>query len=1099
MEFTRSTQPPKLNRRKYRLRYLLTGLAILLLNGCAAQKVLRFTDQEAYCLAEQKMGAANVPEELPTILPSPQSRLSVEGNFDAPAMPEDDPTANQLMRRVDGKNGSPFWQQSGSNEQIETNAWEAELPKDEYGYRLQFQDALRLAHLNNRGLQLEKERVFLQALQVSLERFEFDLQGFGAYQGAYEAAGRVAGGGNSRSQFDLTTGQRGIRGEKLAASGANYVLGLANTLTWNVAGNNDYDASTLVDFTLVQPLLRGAGRHVIMESLTQSERTLLGNVRQYAQYQQAFYLNVLAGRSPSISVSPGTISISNPAGASIGQNGYVGLLLLEAENLAARSNFLSQLDAYDRIQELVDAGTVEPNSRTLVLNSVLRQRSSLNQLMERIGNAKNLYVKDVLSLPASIDFRIEDELLDDVILIEPELIRVQRDLLQLRRKMGAVNGELLDLRFMYVDPSNVPGALPIRDDREVGNVYGLEWSEGIHERLIELGKLVDEYQELCSDLQTLTKDKIEVQLQKMEAAVPDRIRFEETVQVLSDRFRDEYALNMPIDSDIATELSNEVEDVRKSIQEIQRELDECQLDCEAAKKSIDSLVAQGETLSEIELAVAVKRDATEKIAGIYRVLNQNFLKASITNVKSKVGSPSLEAAPFDVSVAVEVAKRYRYDWMNTRMALVDRWRQIEIRRNAMQSRLNLVFSGGVGNVGDNPFRLSTLNGNLRAGLQFDTPFILKQESVDFRRATVEYFDNVQAYRSFGDNIENNLIGLERRLSLGAIGFELARRNVVAAATQVDQEMDKLYTPPQPGANATISANSDILTRAFNNLQTQQVEFARQWLEFELNRRLLSYELGIIELDERGDWVDPGPLDSERMKALVEIGPENEAELRDFEEIVPSNPKPQTDPGVEELPELEFDPPQGAARDGRNEVRRVVREEVKNDTPLQLTLEAPAQANDKTQHDKLRQNSSPNEPRTTNEAGEEKSKTGVSQVTYVQRATANQENSGVVKRTAVETSTIANEVRGNREVSPRVVGSAKPTEAKELGNPKGNPSSQPADANGTQSITGKKKKIELGASEAVQTDSTGKSGNTQENQRSRLSTGVFRLETKSSVD
>jgi len=51
----------------------------------------------------------------------------------------------------------------------------------------------------------------------------------------------------------------------------------------------------VLNFSLVQPLLRGAGRDRIMEQLTLAERTLLYNVRMMEQYRQAFYVDTVVG------------------------------------------------------------------------------------------------------------------------------------------------------------------------------------------------------------------------------------------------------------------------------------------------------------------------------------------------------------------------------------------------------------------------------------------------------------------------------------------------------------------------------------------------------------------------------------------------------------------------------------------------------------------------------------------------------------------------------------------------------------------------------------------------------------------------------------
>ena len=44
--------------------------------------------------------------------------------------------------------------------------------------------------------------------------------------------------------------------------------------------------------------------------------------------------------------------------------------------------------------------------------------------------------------------------------------------------------------------------------------------------------------------------------------------------------------------------------------------------------------------------------------------------------------------------------------MNARASLVDSWRLIQFNANDLESDLDLVFDGDIGNVGDNPFRLS---------------------------------------------------------------------------------------------------------------------------------------------------------------------------------------------------------------------------------------------------------------------------------------------------------------------------------------------------------------------------------------------------------
>ena len=65
---------------------------------------------------------------------------------------------------------------------------------------------------------------------------------------------------------------------------------------WQFAGPDDYTSQSILNFNLVQPLLRAGGRARVLERLTISERALLANVRQMEHYQRGFYVNVVTGR-----------------------------------------------------------------------------------------------------------------------------------------------------------------------------------------------------------------------------------------------------------------------------------------------------------------------------------------------------------------------------------------------------------------------------------------------------------------------------------------------------------------------------------------------------------------------------------------------------------------------------------------------------------------------------------------------------------------------------------------------------------------------------------------------------------------------------------
>src|SRR5204863_4701489 len=85
----------------------------------------------------------------------------------------------------------------------------------------------------------------------------------------------------------------------LTGWGTEILTKFVNTIIWDFDQPKLRTATSLLNFSVIQPLMRFGGRARVLEPLTQSERHLLANVRRMEQYQQGFYLNIVAGRDPS--------------------------------------------------------------------------------------------------------------------------------------------------------------------------------------------------------------------------------------------------------------------------------------------------------------------------------------------------------------------------------------------------------------------------------------------------------------------------------------------------------------------------------------------------------------------------------------------------------------------------------------------------------------------------------------------------------------------------------------------------------------------------------------------------------------------------------
>src|SRR5574340_1558423 len=176
-----------------------------------------------------------------SIQPDPSSRMYDPGCPDMPPMPPDDPVSHQFMHCVDCKPGWPCWKCYGNTPFVENPAWKDSLPYNDKGEVVLDRDkAVELALIHSRDYQRELEDLYLSALDVTLQRFRFDAQFFGNNATFFTAdgPGRAGSVGSElRTDTDLAM-------KKTFATGGELVVGAANSLVWQFAGPDDYQANT---------------------------------------------------------------------------------------------------------------------------------------------------------------------------------------------------------------------------------------------------------------------------------------------------------------------------------------------------------------------------------------------------------------------------------------------------------------------------------------------------------------------------------------------------------------------------------------------------------------------------------------------------------------------------------------------------------------------------------------------------------------------------------------------------------------------------------------------------------------------------------------
>lgn len=860
---TRNSSRPCAQRAPARIAGLLGALAIV----CAGGLLVVFTgchrsrahfrqqaDLEAHQLIRQKSNDPRWDSASGDIQPDPASRLFDPFCPDHIPLPPDDPTSHRLMHCVDCKPGYPCWHANGDQASIETYNWLTSLPLNERGrVVLDLDSAYQLALLHSPDLQQQRETLYLAALDVSLQRFGFDSQLFAGFNSFLTTQGRQrTGTGQSSTTLSNQLGANGegINFSRMGITGATLTAGIANTILFNFSGNNTQTANSLIDFSLVQPLLRDAGRERILESLTQSERTLLANVRQLARFRRGLFLQIAVGRNTNSALSLAGDFLDAPTPTPNNVGGFIGLQ--QQQQLIRNQAFIvKQLEGVlDQFRELFLRERINAIQVKQFESTVYQQQQSLlvarNQYLNALDNFKQL-----LGLPPDLDVVIEDPFLDRFELIDDQLNNRLDDVAQLRNDAGLILSDLSDLLIdtELAEPDDVTLADGDLDfDKLSSGIAALQEQLASARQLAKA--IVEEDQSL-----------LENDLKRLADARQERLDYLAAIrqQVKAGTIDAGVELRLFEDSSIPQE--DELREILTGETGLML----------AVTKIADQLKRTSETLDEFSESDDVDTDsdrdrlaetlqgAPEQLSDLANVLlDMSLLQAKIRSNSIEVTNVQLEPVR-----AVEIARFFRRDWMNARASLVDQWRQIEFVADQLEGNIDLVFEGDIGNVTDNPFRLNFENGQLQAGLRFDAPIVRLAERNDYRQAIIEYEQDRRRMYQFEDEVKRNLRQTLRTIEQDKILFELNRRSVQVNIEQVELNRYALEEPVRPGAgNATRlgATTARDLTQALTGLNAALNDILETWVEYESLRMNLDFDLGTMQLDESFRWVDPGQID-----------------------------------------------------------------------------------------------------------------------------------------------------------------------------------------------------------------------------------------------
>ena len=250
---------------------------------------------------------------------------------------------------------------------------------------LSLAQAVAMATAHNRDYQRQKEQLYLMALDLTLARHQFARQWFSTVDTSY-----------IRDSEDEQVGyDAGLGFNQLLADGAQISTKIAIDWARFLTGDPRTSLGSVLSASVAQPLLRGSGRRVVQENLTQAERNALYQIRSFNRYRQTFVVSIV--------------------------DGYYRVLQRRDIVTNAQNNFNSRVESRKRLEMEGEAGRKPPFEVDQARQSELGARDSYLQALQSYEQQLDEF-KITLSLPTSTEVELnQNELkaLEEIGITEP--------------------------------------------------------------------------------------------------------------------------------------------------------------------------------------------------------------------------------------------------------------------------------------------------------------------------------------------------------------------------------------------------------------------------------------------------------------------------------------------------------------------------------------------------------------------------------------------------------------------------------------------------------------------------------------------------------
>jgi hypothetical protein len=763
--------------------------------------------------------------------------------------------------------------------------------------RLDLEAIVQLTNINSREYQRQKEVLYLAALRLTLERFDYDLKfSTGGNRHVVDYT-HDRFGGETVNRLRLPTT---VTADKLLNTGGDLVARFANSvvLTFNGVDGFAADVGSSLLLDISQSVLQ---RDVIFERLTQAERNVIYAARELARFRKEQFQR-LSAQYYSLLLNYRRIEIDTQDYFS----NLRGWLQSEAEYRADRRPRF-EVDQFEQ-------RSLESRSRLIGTSNSLEQ--SLDQLKLRIGLPTEL--------PINLDLSELEELTlrDEAAAVEERVRRALRNLAAERQSASVERTSVL-----------LNGAIDVADkalrmlesrSRLTGETLPIESLERLLDELAveELQLEVRFNREvLRRDLnrqvgeglpQTPPPDEPQPDEQPPGPAPKTRIRaapaapplqiFQRSVELVDSLLRliklqMRLVERLPDGPTLVARFEQTAAGLRARYDQLRRDLDDAVTDRDLDRipqlvQTAEILLSETQVLSDdVSRTLGTPPRAPEEVLD-WTLQRIDGLLAESQRLLDTSGM-GLSPVEIDMDDAMLTALTLRFNLMNEREQLADAWRTIKVAGDDLKSILNLQASQEVRTRSDvnRPFDFTFDDSQTRLTMTFDAPLNRRAQRNQFRAALINYNVALRNLMNLEDEtklaVRNTLRDLQvarEQYRIAVSSAALAFERVVSTRKQLEENYGNI------SARDVFEAQQDY-TRALTAVAAVHISYL-------VDRIQLFMDLELLEVDERGFWPElyaddfepqpnfhlpnygapvygelpPGPWFSDKMKRMLHVPP-----------------------------------------------------------------------------------------------------------------------------------------------------------------------------------------------------------------------------------